>query len=167
MADALLEKLTRFIERKLRKLPLLTLRPGRIVKVNADGTVDVTPDDVDELGKTGFSGIPLLLGLPGFTAQPGAGARVRLLWDSASPGKPRAALFDSGGPVDSVTFDNGTKPVARVDDEVQCGRLEGAAPSGGGPVMFTWTPSNGDPPVVSASIDIVGYVSTGNNKLKA
>lgn len=167
MADALFEKLSRFVERKLRKLPLLALRPGRVVNVNPDGTVDVAPDDAGELGKTGFSGIPLLVGLPGFTTKPGPGSKVRLLWDSASPGKPRAALFDSGGPVDEVRFDNGTKSVARVDDEVDCGTLTATAPSGGGPVVFTWTPANGDPPVVGASLPIIGYVRTGNDKLKA
>lgn len=168
MGDQLIAELSAFVGRKLRKLLLAKLYPGTVKSQDATTlSVDVQPDDPSELGQSGFSGVQLALGLPGFRVKLPAGVKLRQWWDAWDPARPLAGLFDQGCPVNEVVFDGGTQAVARVDDAVQCGRLEGAAPSGGGPVVFTWTPSNGDPPIVATSIDIVGYISTGNSKFKA
>lgn len=166
--DDLVGAVSGFVKRLLRRLPLAKLYPGTVKAQDASSLlVDVLPDDAKELGGAGFSGIRLALGLPGFKVKVPAGARLRLWWDAWDPSRPFAGLFDEGGPVTEVSFDGGTKGVARVDDTVDCGKLRYVP---GSPGALFYTPPGGVEAVVSAvppGTSISGIVTSGSAKLKA
>ena len=167
MADQLLATVSAFIDRKLRKLRLARLYPGVVKSQDGSGRVDVLPDDTAELGGSGFSGVGLALGLPGFKVEVPAGVRLRLLWDAWDPSRPLASLFEAGSAVTKVIFDGGTKAVARVDDTVDCGRLRYVP---GSPGALFYTPPGGVEAPVSATppgTAISGKITSGNTKFVA
>ena len=63
-----------------------------------------------------------------------------------------------------VVRDGGSLKVARVTDSVRVGTLAGTAPSGGGPVVFTFVPldASGAPgtPVVNATVTIAAVIAS-------
>jgi hypothetical protein len=67
--------------------------PARVVGQNADGTLDLDPDD-DRLPD--LVAVPLRLFLPGVTARVVAGARVLVGFEAGDPRRPIAELFESG-----------------------------------------------------------------------
>lgn len=124
MASQIVEELSAFVERKLRKLRLAKLFPGTVKSQDPTSlSVDVQPDDPGELGSGGFSGLALALGLPGFRVKLPAGVKLRQWWDAWDPSRPLAGLFDQDCPVTEVAFDGGTQAVARVDDTVHAGSV--------------------------------------------
>lgn len=99
------------------------------VKAQNGMTLDLLPDDLKIRGQ-GLSGVPLRTGVPGFTFEVPAGARVMLAFDNGDPGKPFASLFDPNS-VTSIKFADGTQAVARQGDLVE---------SGGVGTVVTFTP---------------------------
>src|ERR1700694_4698063 len=63
-----------------------------VVQQNADGSLDLKPDDPRV---PGMQGIPINWGLPGVTATVSPGARADVVFLSADPSKPRATLWEN------------------------------------------------------------------------
>lgn len=137
------------------------LHPATVVVQRADGTVDVQPDDPD-LGT--LAGVGIRNGLPGVKVLVEPGARVRLGFDDARPDRPFVALWDAA---------TDGSPIARVDDDVECGELFLASGllyyTPPGPVRV-WSPvaSDTDPPDPSVQgTPILGVITSGNDNLLA
>lgn len=101
--------------------------------------LDVLPDD-PKLQAQGLSRVPISYGLPGVTAQVAPGTKVTLFFENGDPKKPRICNWD-GGHI-SLSFANGTMPVARVGDTVV---VTGTA--GPYPISATATIAGGAPTV--------------------
>ncbi|HMI90093.1 MAG TPA: hypothetical protein VK509_01965 [Polyangiales bacterium] len=81
------------------KLYLRTFYPGKVIAVSGN-EVTVLVDDKLVAGKwKGLSRVKMCFGMPGVTAIPLTGARVRVMFDAGDPSRPRAALWDAGAPV--------------------------------------------------------------------
>jgi hypothetical protein len=65
---------------------------ARVVAQNADGTLELKPDD-DRLPS--YSGVPIRYGVPGIAATVAAGARVVLEFSGANPQRPIATVWES------------------------------------------------------------------------
>jgi hypothetical protein len=66
---------------------------------NADGSVDILPDDVRF---PGLQGVPIDTGIPGVSFTISVGARVQLMFVGGDPSKPRVTEWDSAS-VTSLT----------------------------------------------------------------
>ena len=100
----------------------LALYPCAVATQNADGTLELKPDD-QRLGP-GFSSVPLRLGLPGTTVKLSTPTRCLVGWYGGDPSKPFAALFE-GSTVTEIDFsattiklNGGSNGVARNGDAV-------------------------------------------------
>lgn len=180
MSDELSNAVGKFVRKVLRWVPFVRMFPARVVSQAANaGPVDVLPDDAEIKG-TGFQGIQLRHGLPGWKVKVPAGARVRLCFDAADAARPFAALWDEGS-VTELAFDGGTKAVARVDDTVNAGRLFAVTQTVSGvpvvvavyyfdPTSEAWTiVANGvaPPTLPSDGTPLRGKITSGNTKLLA
>lgn len=105
-----------------KRLDYQALYPATVVNMMPSGTVDVVPDDAKIRG-TGFQGIPIRHGLPGFTVEVSHGSRGLLGFEAGDPQRPYFSLWQNGTWVDSITFDGGTKDVAREGDQCSGGFL--------------------------------------------
>lgn len=180
MSDALSRALERFVRKVTKWLPFARMFPARVVAQAANaGAIDVLPDD-QEIRGTGFQGIKIRHGLPGWKAKVPAGTKVRLCFDAADPSRPFAALWDEGA-VTELAFDGGTKAIARVDDTVDAGRLFAVTQTVSGvpvvvavyyfdPISSTWAlvASGVAPPTLpSDGTALRGKITSGNTKLLA
>jgi hypothetical protein len=93
---------------------------ARVVAQNADGTLELKPDD-DRLPS--YSSVPIRYGVPGITATVATGARVVLEFSGANPQRPIATVWESAAVMQlninaatSITLNGGVLPVARVGD---------------------------------------------------
>lgn len=94
--DRLAGALEKLVAWFTRERPFLKLYPASVVVQNADGTLDLLPED-EAIRGGGLQGIPIRHGLPGVTVQVGAGQRVRVGFDGADRRAPYAALWDTAG----------------------------------------------------------------------
>lgn len=103
---------------RLRELdtstPYSRMWPAVVERQNADKTIDVVV-----AGRFGLTQVPLRHGLPGFSVNVSAGARVLIGFEADAPGVPFAALWPNGESVESIEFDGGSRGVARAGDPVQ------------------------------------------------
>jgi hypothetical protein len=165
--DFIKKNLKLVIELLLPSLSPFARWPAQVVKQNADGTVDVTPDSPSLFGTTGLK---IKYGQPGIKATIQPGARVLIGFEEGKLTRPFVELFESASATkieitaNEIIFNGGTKEVARKDDSVVIGTLAGA--NGGGAVTFTFTPSGGAP-IASALITLTGKISTGATGVKA
>ena len=131
---------------------------------NADGTLELRPDDADKIAP--LSKVPIRYGIPGVTAEVSKGARVRVSFDNGDREKPIASLWEpDNSTLVKIVLAGGTANVARVGDRVDCGTVTAAA--GATAVTFTWTPPGGGAPVVSPTLDITALIESGAAKVKA
>jgi hypothetical protein len=104
VADRLTASLEAFVRAIVgHRLDYLAAYPAKVVAQNADGTLELQPDDVR---LAGYSKVPIRYGIPGLSAQVAAGARVLLEFAGADPTKPVATVWESAS-VTSITH-NGT-----------------------------------------------------------
>lgn len=82
--------------------------PAKVIAQDADGTLQILPDD-ERMRGNGLTGIPLLLGVPGLRATIPPGQQVRLAFEDANPTKPFAALCDQGSPLLELTLEASTQ----------------------------------------------------------
>jgi hypothetical protein len=129
--DRIKEDLTAFVRWVMRDVTYHRLYACSVQGQDGAGLLDLLPDDAAVMG-TGLSKVRIRHGLPGFTVKVPTGARVLLGFDNGDPQKPYAALWEQGS-VTSITFDKGTKAVARVDDTAVCGTLLLGTVTTGGP----------------------------------
>ena len=79
-------------------------------------TVDLTPED-ERVRGTGLSNVPIRHGMPGVRVRVQVGAKVMLEFASGDPKQPFATFWESGA-IESLSFDGGDRPIARVGDIV-------------------------------------------------
>ncbi|NRA03260.1 MAG: hypothetical protein HRU00_11750 [Myxococcales bacterium] len=94
-----------------RKIDYAKMYPSVVKAQNADGTLDLTPDD-ESIRGNGFKRIQISYGLPGVTALVPSGGRVNLYFQNGDPKQPRAALWEGSG-VTALTVDGGSEEVLR------------------------------------------------------
>ncbi len=139
--------LERFLGPLRRRIQYSCLHPARVAGQNADGTLQVVPDDA-ELKGSGLDRVPIRSGLPGSRVTVQSGARVRLGFDGGNPSKPFAALWDEGlvGATDLVTeikLGKGLGAVLREGDTISITPGNGAGVVAG---VVTVTLGLGAPP---------------------
>lgn len=104
-------------------------------------------------------------GLPGFRAKVPAGTRCTLQYEEGDGRKPVVTSFE-GEAVDEVSFDGGTKAVARVDDTADAGHLVIV----GSPVTaITYFPPGAlpTPAPPGTVINLTAKITSGNMKFRA
>lgn len=158
------------------RLDYLALYPARVVSQAANGRLDLVPEDAR---LDPCAGIPLRYGLPGVTATVPAGGRVLLGFEHGDPGRPYAALWESGE-VTALSVAGGAARAAREGHAVHGGSLQIATSSLLGPTVFTiqyvsaagvpqGSPqtvtlgADGDPKVIALS---AGRIAEGANALR-
>lgn len=99
------------------RIDYLALYPSTVISQDDAGRLDLLPDSELVRGQ-GLSGIPLRMGLPGFTATVEQGSRVLLGFEEGDPSKPYACLWEptDGTDVAELCFDGGDEKVARTGD---------------------------------------------------
>lgn len=140
--------------------------PAKVIAQNADGTLELKPEDSRLPGMTR---VPIRYGIPGVTAKVAAGARIGIEFESGDPTRPVATVWESASIVELV-FDGGSKAVARVEDHVDASSSV-VAPS---PLsMSTWMTGVTSaintlaPGSLLGTPSRIGEISSGNTKLKA
>ena len=114
------------------RLDLLTLYPARVVSQGADGRLDLVPEDARIAP---CSGVPLRYGAPGLAATVPAGGRVLLGYEHGDPGRPYAALWESGA-VTALSVNGGSEKAAREGHSVNAGSISIIASVALGPTSF-------------------------------
>ena len=117
--------------------------PCKVKAQNADGTLDLTPDD-ERIRGNGFQSIQISHGLPGVTFTVPTGGRVNLYFQNGDPKQPRAALWESSG-VTEIVVDGGSQAVMRgttfvssLDTFVDALSVYIQIPAPTGPDTVTW-----------------------------
>lgn len=145
---------------------------GNAVELKTDSPI--VPEDVL---------VPIKLGLPGVEVTVPNGARCTIAFANGDPKKPYVVSWEPDA-LTEMRFDNGSRPIARVDDTITAGTLGWISP-GAGLVVLTWTPPGGAtvqlfqlsvsagaltltplgaPPLTS--IELTGKVTSGAAKVK-
>lgn len=136
-----------------RRTDYLALYPAEVYSQDSDGTLQVFPDS-PAIPK--LAGVPLKLPAPGTVVKVTKGARVLVGFEGGNPSRPFAIGFESAG-FQSIALGNGTKPAARVGDQVTIFVTPGV------PVPVSGTLS-GNPFVGAATFTspLIGVIGTGN-----
>lgn len=93
MSDRLSAALEAIVSKVIgHRIDYLAAYPCRVVKQNADGTLELVPDDAR---LSSYSKVPIRYGVPGVSATIAAGARVLLEFAGADPQKPIATVWES------------------------------------------------------------------------
>jgi hypothetical protein len=110
------ESLQKVIRWVMRDTLYLGRFASTVQQQNGDDTVDILPDD-ERVRGNGTQNVKILHGLPGVTVRVRQGARVELGFENGDPARPFVALWEPGS-LESISFDGGTRPVARKGDPV-------------------------------------------------
>ena len=145
----------RIVDHLTARVDFFAQYPCRMVAQNADGSLELRPDDVR---LPAMSRVPIRYGIPDVVATVSPGARVLLGFEGGNPAHPVATLWESGS-ILSLVLAGGTKGAARVDDSVACGAFV-YTPG----VSLVWTLPNGT--VLTNTGSISGKVSEGSSKVK-
>jgi hypothetical protein len=124
---------------------------ARVDTQNADGTLDLTPED-SRLPV--LTRVPILYGIPGVSATVAAGSRVLVVFANGDPARPGATVWDRSSLVE-LSFAGGNSPVARMGDTVSPASL-----------MATWMAAVSTALTITAPDDF-GTVSSGSSQVKA
>ena len=114
------------------RLDLLALYPARVVSQGADGRLDLVPED-ERIAPC--SGVPLRYGAPGLTATVPVGGRVLLGYEHGDPGRPYAALWESGT-VTALSVNGGSAKAAREGHATHGGSIALTTSALLGPTAF-------------------------------
>lgn len=140
---------------------------GTVLAQRPDGSVDVRLDGQAVVGR-GLDRVPVLMGAPGVRVRVLRGARVRVFFEDGDPQQPRAALWEEHH-LEEISFDGGTRSVARVDDIVDGGTLY-VVTAGTPPVVtaITHVPPGGAPVPGALPVPLSGLkIATGAANVKA
>ena len=125
MSDRVKSGLRKVIEHFLRPTDYHALYPGKVAAQNADGNLDIVPDDSR---LPGLQDVPLRYGIPCVTAKIREGSRVLVGFENGNPKAPVATVWDTASiehiiiaPDKVYLGGNGNaQPVARLGDAVEC-----------------------------------------------
>jgi hypothetical protein len=166
--DRLKEALFKLVREALKRVDYYALYPSKVVKQDANGNLELQPEDSRIAAPTG---VPIRLGIPGAKVEVQAGGRVLLGFENGDPRFPVALLWDLTTVTKlelnatEIVLNGGSKKVAREDDSVDIGTLSGG--NSGGPVLFVFTPAGGGLPITLTTITISGKIATGAAGVKA
>jgi hypothetical protein len=90
--DRLKSGLLAMVRSAFPQIDFLASYPARVVEQNADGSLELIPDDTRI---SGLSNVPIRYGVPGVKATVAPGARVLLGFAGGDPAKPQAELWES------------------------------------------------------------------------
>jgi hypothetical protein len=151
VADRAKESFARLVRWVMRDVRYHKLYPCVVQRQDAGGALDLYPDD-EEIRGSGTSGVPIKHGLPGCTVRVKVGARVLMGFENGDPNRPYASLWEHDG-LESISFDDGTQPLARLGDLV----------ASGGPMtgctITTTVPVPAPPGVIAPGTPIIGFIS--------
>lgn len=102
------------VRAEMAPLPYFARYECRVVVQNADGTLELMPDDPKI---PGLSGVRIYSGIPGVTVTVSPGARCLLEFAGGDPSRPIVTGWEPGDAV-TLSFNGGDQKVARVDDTV-------------------------------------------------
>lgn len=159
------ESVERMVE---RKIDASRFYAATVVAQNADGTLELKPDETEKIAP--LSKVPIRYGIPGVTAEVSRGARVRVSFDNGDREKPIAALWEpDNSTLVQVSFAGGTASVARVGDTVNGGTITAVANLVSGVVSFIYTPAGSVVPgALSPTLALTGgAITSGAAKVKA
>lgn len=159
---------------------------ARVVQQDADtGAVSVVlQPNLDESLRTmpALTEVPLRAPFPDgrvlFSSAAIGGGNVRVIvgFEDGSPAKPYAVpwVVKEQLKPDRINIDaestialNGDgRGVARINDSVGSGTVTATCAAAPGPVMFTFIPEGGGPPVVSPTLTIAGKITSASPKVK-
>lgn len=126
VTDRLKRGLLAIVESMIRKrVDYLAMYPGKLVRQNANGTVDVVCEDA-RIGS--LAAVPIRIGVPGVTVVVKTPSRVLITFENGNPQAPIACLWDAAT-LDTITIDaknvnlvkSGGLPIARQGDMVGVG----------------------------------------------
>jgi hypothetical protein len=156
--------LNRFLKGIRRQVDYSRDYPGRVSKQNADGTLQIVPDDAKVKG-SGLDNVPYYVGIPGAKVKVNAGQRVLLAFEAGDPSRPYVAGWQSGGQALEVAIGGAPLPSARQGDMIML-TIPGipAAPPAG--VGFLIAPPvggipPGPPPAGGIPLTFYGIITTG------
>jgi len=155
----------RIVERALRRLRFgfLRLVTGKGVSQNADGSLQVQPDDANY---PPTNPAPYRLGVPGMKVKVAPGAQCLISYENSDPGRP---VVTAWGPatLQELVIAEGSMGAARVGDAVACGTLvlTVVAP---GVLSGTYTDPFGvvTPITSGAPIVLKGKITSGSSIVK-
>lgn len=110
-----------FVRSLLHRLDYFALYPAKVVVQNADGTLELQPDDTR---LPPHSQVPIRLGIPGASVKVAVGARVLLGFAAGRPDLPIATLWETGTVTEltisgaTIKLGAATLGVARTTDKV-------------------------------------------------
>lgn len=152
------ESLERFIKAVTRKHIYLAQYECTVEAQHDDDTLDLLPDD-DIVRGTGCSRVEIKHGLPGVRVRVLTGSRVLLGFVAGDPSKPYASLWSSEA-IESLSFNGGESPVARVGDAVTVYWPTSVLVSG----LLAGSPFTGTMTITSPSS---GVIASGAPRVKA
>jgi hypothetical protein len=156
------ESIERFVDHKIDATKFYA---ATVVAQNADGTLEIKPDDIDKIAP--LSKVPIRYGLPGVTAEVLRGARVRVSFDNGDREKPIASLWEpDSSTLVSLSFDGGSASVARVGDAIDCGTLY-ITIAGGFVTAVNYVAPGGVPLPTGVPLALSGVVSPNGVKVLA
>jgi hypothetical protein len=123
-ADRIKGGLEAFVRSLLHRVDYFALYPAKVVAQNADGTLELQPDDTRI---PPHSQVPIRLGIPGATVKVVAGGRVLLGFAGGRPDAPIATLWEGTTVTEiaiagtTVKLGAATLGVARTTDAVSAG----------------------------------------------
>lgn len=115
-ADRLKAALEAFVRQATARTDYLGIFGARVLSQNADGTLELKPDDAR---LPGLSRVPFRYGVPGVTATVAAGTRVGVEFEAGNPARPVVTLWELGSvtklevDASSIVFNGGSTPVAK------------------------------------------------------
>jgi hypothetical protein len=113
--------LDRFLAGIRQEIQFSRSYPAEVVAQNADGTLQVMPDDPKTRGK-GLNKVPIRTGLPGFKVKVTRGARATIEFENGDPSAPAVRDWEEGAStVTSLEFEPGGigAPACRVSDQLE------------------------------------------------
>ena len=108
-SDRLKDGLLSMVRAALPRVDYLASYWCRVVAQNADGSLEIQPDDARI---PGLSNVPPRYGVPGVSAKVAAGCRVLLGFASGDPAQPFATVWDGAAPSEIIIGTGANEPVA-------------------------------------------------------
>jgi hypothetical protein len=112
MSGDLRKHLHAIIDARTARIDFLAVYPAKVVAQNADGTLELQPEDSR---LAGFSKVPIRHGLPGCVVKVQAGATVVLGFENGDNCRPFASLWGPSALVELV-LNGGVKHIALGED---------------------------------------------------